>query len=154
MKVPWPFGLPQNQIRPERLAMNNDKERDLQHEAPQILLVDDEEDILPEYQDFLELEGLESAICADPQKAVEMVLAQSDLRVVVTDLRMAQLDGAGLIRALRSALPAARRVDFIILTGDAALQTSDDIADVPVFIKPADTDALVAAIRSALASNQ
>lgn len=122
--------------------------------APQILLVDDEEDILPEYQDFLELEGLESAICADPQKAVEMVLAQPDLRVVVTDLRMAQLDGASLIRALRSALPAARQVDFIILTGDAALQASEDIADVPVFIKPADTDALVAAIRSALASNQ
>lgn len=122
--------------------------------ATQILLVDDEEDILPEYQDFLELEGLASAICAEPQKAVEMVLTQPNLRVVVTDLRMAQLDGASLIRALRSALPAARHVDFIILTGDAALQTSDDIADVPVFIKPADTDALVAAIRSALAANQ
>lgn len=122
--------------------------------APQILLVDDEEDILPEYQELLELEGLESATCADPQKAVEIVLAQSDIRVVVTDLRMAKLDGASLIRALRSALPAARHVDFIILTGDATLQASDDIADVPVFIKPADTDALVAAIRSALASNQ
>lgn len=122
--------------------------------APQILLVDDEEDILPEYQELLEFEGLESAICADPQKAVEIVLAQPELRVVVTDLRMAQLDGASLIRALRSTLPATRHLDFIILTGDAALQTSDDIADVPVFIKPADTDALVAAIRSALASNE
>lgn len=120
----------------------------------QILLVDDEEAILPEYQDFLELEGLESTICAEPQKAVELVLTQPNIRVVVTDLRMAQLDGTSLIRALRSALPAARHVDFIILTGDAALQTSDDIADVPVFIKPADTDALVAAIRSALAANQ
>jgi len=122
--------------------------------APQILLVDDEEDILPEYQDFLELQGLESVICADPQKAVEMVLAQPDLRVVVTDLRMAQLDGASLIRTLRSALPAGRHVDFIILTGDAAFQTSEDIVDVPVLIKPADADALVAKIRSALASNQ
>lgn len=122
--------------------------------GPRILLVDDEEDILPEYQDFLEIQGLESTTCADPQKAVEMVLAQPDLRVVVTDLRMAQLDGASLIRALRSTLPVARRMDFIILTGDATLQISDDIADVPVFIKPADTDALVAAIRSALASTQ
>lgn len=122
--------------------------------ATQILLVDDEEDILPEYQDFLELEGLESAICADPRQAFEMVLAQPELRVVITDFRMAHLDGASLIRALRSALPAIRHVNFIILTGDAALQLSDDIADVPVFIKPADTDALIAAIRSALASNQ
>lgn len=122
--------------------------------APQILLVDDEEEILPEYQEFLELKGLESAICANPQKAVELVLAQPDFRVVVTDFRMAKLDGASLIRALRSALPAERHVDFMILTVDATLQTSDDLADVPVFIKPADTDALVAAIRSALTSKQ
>lgn len=120
---------------------------------PCILLVDDEEDILPEYQDFLQLEGLASLICADPEQAVEMVLAKASIKLVVTDLRMAKLDGASLIRMLRSTLPAGRRVDFIILTGDATSTVHKDIGDVPVFIKPADTDGLVAAIRSALAAN-
>lgn len=122
--------------------------------VPRIILVDDEEDILPEYQDFLDLEGLDSVVCSDPEQALKMVLAQPGLRLVVTDLRMAKLDGASLIRSLRSALPPARHVDFIILTGDATSQISDDIADVPLFLKPADTYALLAAIRSALSSGQ
>jgi hypothetical protein len=55
-----------------------------------------------------------------------------------------------MIRDLRAALPADRHVDFIILTGDASTQLMAEISDVPVFLKPADTDALVAAIRAAL----
>ena len=134
--------------------MNDTANEALAAPSPHILLVDDEEDILPEFQELLELEGLDSAICADPQRAVGMVLAQPNLRVVVTDLRMAKLDGASLIRSLRSTLPAARHVEFIILTGDSSSHAGDDIAGIPVFIKPADIEGLVAAIRSALAPNQ
>lgn len=121
---------------------------------PSILLVDDEEDILPEYQDFLELEGFESLTCSDPQRAVDMVLDVLSIRLVITDLRMAKLDGASLIRRLRTLLPMERHVEFIILTGDATSQMSDDLIDVPVFIKPADTEKLVAEIRSALVRSQ
>ena len=120
--------------------------------APQILLVDDELDILPEFQELLEIEGLSSAICADPEEAAEIVLSQPDFRLVITDLRMAKLDGGSLIRLLRQQLPLTRRVNFIILTGDASSQISEDMGDVPVFLKPADTSALLTAIRSALAS--
>ena len=116
-----------------------------------ILLVDDEEDILPEYQDFLEFEGFESAICSDPEDAAQIVLDYPSIGLVITDLRMAKLDGASLIRRLRSMLPQGRRVEFIILTGDATTHINNDIAHIPVFIKPADTDALVAEIKSALA---
>lgn len=118
--------------------------------GPPILLVDDEEEILPEYQDFLELEGFSSAICSDPLQAFEMVMDRPNIDLVITDLRMAKLDGASLIKRLRDALPPERHVDYIILTGDALSQVSDDIAHIPVFIKPADTDALIASIKSAL----
>ena len=120
---------------------------------PSILLVDDEEDILPEYQDFLELYGLNSITCADPERAVEIALAQPNIKVVVTDLRMAKLDGASLIRLLRASLPETRHIAFLILTGDATSQTGGGVENVPVFMKPVDTDALVAAIRTALAAN-
>lgn len=115
-----------------------------------ILLVDDEHDILPEYQEFFEFAGFVTRIAGDPVEAFDLILNTPEIGVVITDLRMAQLDGASMIRNLRAALPAGRRVEFIILTGDASTQSIDDIADVPVFLKPADTDVLIAAIRAAL----
>jgi DNA-binding NtrC family response regulator len=116
-----------------------------------VLFVDDEHDILPEYQEFFEFAGFTTVTCADPSEAFALVLNTPEIGVVITDMRMAILDGSGLIRDLRAALPVSRRVSFIILTGDASMPAADFIADVPVFLKPADTDALVVAIRSALA---
>lgn len=130
--------------------MNTETARAQPHAAPSILLVDDEEDILPEYQDFLEMNGYQSAICSAPEQAAWIVSNHPGIGLVITDLRMARLDGAALIRQIRSMLPAERLVEFIILTGDTASDISDDIADVPVFTKPADTDALVSAIARAL----
>lgn len=115
-----------------------------------ILLVDDEHEILPEYQEFFELAGFKTLTCSDPVQAMAMVLETPDIAVVITDLRMAHLDGVSMIKDLRAALPAERQVDFMILTGDASSRLCNDLADVPIFLKPADTDALVAAIRSAL----
>lgn len=121
-------------------------------EIPQshVFLIDDEQDVLPEYQEFLEFAGFSACTSADPAEAYERVLNTPEIGVVVTDLRMAKIDGVSLIRNLRAALPAERHVGFIILTGDASTQLPSDIADVPVFLKPADTDALIAAIRFAL----
>jgi DNA-binding response OmpR family regulator len=116
-----------------------------------ILVVDDEQDILPEYQEFFESAGFLTLTCANPVEAFDIILNTPEISVVITDLRMANLDGASMIRDLRAAFPTGRRVDFIILTGDASTQPIPDIADVPIFLKPADTGALVAAIRAALA---
>ena len=116
-----------------------------------ILVVDDESDILPEYQEFFEFAGFSTETSADPVAAFDLVLNTPDIGLVITDLRMAKLNGARMIHELRAALPPERRVDFIILTGDASTSHIDCIPDVPVFLKPADTDALVAAVRSAMA---
>ncbi len=126
--------------------------QEVSNSGPQtILLVDDEDDILPEYQEFLELEGFTAAISNDPEKAFLTVLQQSDIGLVITDLRMARLDGATLIRKLRAALPDDRKVGFIILTGDASAEFDPHSLGVPILIKPVDPDALVGAIRTALA---
>ena len=107
-----------------------------------ILLIDDEHEILPEYQEFFELAGFRTLICADPVQAMAMILEMP---------RMAHLDGISMINGVRAALPEGRHVSFMILTGDASTQLGDDLADIPIFLKPADTDALVAAIRTVLA---
>lgn len=128
------------------------KEGDAQpfHSPSTILLVDDEQEILPEYQEFFEFAGFRTLTCADPVQAVAMVLEMPDIAVVITDLRMAHLDGVSIIQNVRAALPEGRHVDFMILTGDVNCKLSDDMADIPVFLKPADTDALAAAIRDVL----
>jgi len=147
-------GIPQYRFDPERIEeLGSTVEAVREYGEASILLVDDEEDILPEYQDFLELHGLASLTCADPERAVEIALAQPSIKVVITDLRMAKLDGASLIQLLRATLPAPRHIEFLILTGYATLRTRGGVESVPVFMKPVDTDALVAAIRTALAAN-
>ena len=120
------------------------------HSSSSILLIDDEYEILPEYQEFFELAGFRTLTCADPVQGMAMVLETPDIAVVITDLRMAHLDGISMIKDLRASLPAGRDVHFMILTGDASSELCGDLADIPIFLKPADTDALVAAIRAVL----
>ena len=115
-----------------------------------ILVVDDECDILPEYQEFFEFAGFPTETSADPVEALDLVLNTPDIGVVITDLRMAKLNGARMIHDVRAALPPERRVEFIILTGDASASQFDFVPDVPVFLKPANTNALVAAVRAAM----
>ena len=123
---------------------------DVHPTSARILVVDDECDILPEYQEFFEFAGFQTHTSADPIAAFDLVMNTPDIGVVITDIRMAKLNGAHMIHELRAALPPERRVEFIILTGDASTSQFDFAPDVPVFLKPADTDALVAAVRAAM----
>lgn len=116
-----------------------------------ILLVDDEQDILPEYQEFFEGLGYPTRTCSDPLQALAIVLEEPDIGVVITDVRMANLDGISLIRQIRSAVPTDRKMEFIILTGDASSRMDDDMRDIPVFLKPAEIDVLIATINAAQA---
>ncbi|WP_397605989.1 response regulator, partial [Sphingorhabdus sp.] len=59
-----------------------------------ILLIDDEQDVLPEYKEFFEFAGFKAFTSADPVEAHELVLNTPEIGVVITDLRMAQVDGA------------------------------------------------------------
>lgn len=115
-----------------------------------VMLVDDEHDILPEYQEFFEGLGFSTLTCSDAVQALALILERADIAVVITDLRMANLDGVSLIRQARAAIPADRSVAFMILTGDASTQLDADMADIPIFLKPAETDQLVSAIEAVL----
>lgn len=113
------------------------------------LLVDDEEDILPEYQEMLELEGFGSIISSNPEEAFKTVCGNPEIRLVVTDLRMARFDGASLIRQLRDALPE-RQLNFIVITGDATTVQDPSLVGGPVLLKPVDRKLLIEAVSRAL----
>lgn len=119
-----------------------------------VLLIDDEPDILPEYEEFLELHGFKVLTQANPEEALRMVKERAEIGVVVTDLKMAKLNGVSLIDNLRACLPQSRRVQFIILTGDPSLLARSEVSDAPVLLKPVDVDALIGTIDSALMARQ
>ncbi len=119
----------------------------------EILLVDDEEDILPEYAEFLTNRGMTVQISSDPEQAAQLALSRPEIGVVVTDLRMAKLDGAMLIRRVRDGLPAERTIGFIIVTGDAGAKLSSHDLCESILLKPVDPEALFDAINSKINNN-
>lgn len=116
----------------------------------EVLIVDDELAALEEYGELFELLGLHVATESSPITAFERVLADPAIRVVVTDLRMARLDGVTLIQTLRQSLPPEREVHFIMLTGMIDLAPDQKLADVPALAKPVDFDLLLRMIRERL----
>ncbi len=113
------------------------------------ILVDDEEDILPEYQEMLELAGFDAVTTSSPEEAFRIVCGDPEIRLVVTDLRMARLDGASLIRQLKDALPE-RKLRFIVITGDATIAHDPAQVGGPVLLKPVDRNLLIQSVSKAL----
>ena len=77
-----------------------------------------------------------------------------EIKVLVTDLKMAKMDGIGLIDAVRANVAPDRNIQFIVVSGDAARRSLLDDPDIPVLLKPLDLDAFLSAIRKAMADAQ
>lgn len=120
--------------------------------ASEVLIIDDEIAALEEYVELFELLGLQVATESSPIAACERVLADAAIRVVITDLRMARLDGRTLIQSLRKSLRPERKVHFIMLTGMIDLVPDQRLEDVPVLAKPVDFDLLLRMIRERLST--
>ncbi|MFG1470751.1 response regulator [Xanthobacter albus] len=84
-----------------------------------LLIVDDEPDFLDELAEALAFRGVSSTCLGRAGEAVEAVRSDPQIRTVVTDIRMPDMDGVVLIEALKSAFPE-RRLAFVVMTGHAA----------------------------------
>lgn len=134
--------------------MSNLEELSPLEAAASIMLVDDETDILPEYQELMEAFGYSVLTESDPEAALATIIDCPEIKVLVTDLKMAKMDGIGLIDAVRAKVAPHRKIQFIVVSGDAARRSLLDDPDIPVLLKPLDLDAFVSAIRKALADAQ
>jgi len=118
--------------------------------TPKILFVDDKYDIFPEYQELVESIDPCSLCETDPIQAIRTVCGTHSLQLVITDLRMSNMDGNAMIALIREAIPASRRVHFILLTGGIAVSPALWGADIPVFHKPIDPSEFLQAVETAL----
>jgi signal transduction histidine kinase len=88
--------------------------------VPRVLVVDDEETVLMTIQGILELDGYEVVATTSGIEALELASSQY-FDLVLTDLRLGDLDGLDLLRELRRVAPDAVTVT---LTGYASLDTA------------------------------
>lgn len=111
--------------------------------APRIIFVDDDPEVLEEYAELLEMLGYPVATYTSPTEALDRVITDKNIKVVVTDFHMPVLDGASLVRALRANLPAARSVGLVLLTGIGAGFQVEGAEDIPMLTKPFDFNRLL-----------
>jgi CheY-like chemotaxis protein len=125
---------------------------DTAERKPTILVVDDEGLIRMAVSDFLQECGFKVLEAASADEAVQMLRSYAMvIDLVFSDVIMpGELDGFGLATWIRRTYPA---VPVILCSGDAkkASAAREVCADAPFFNKPYDLEAVVGAIRGALA---
>ncbi len=118
----------------------------MENVRPRILVVDDEPQILRVLRRGLETHGFEVVTAPDAATALDMFRA-SPVNLIITDLRMPQLDGVELCRRIRK----ASTVPIVVLSvkGEEAskVQALDAGAD-DYITKPFGMDELLARIRA------
>jgi len=121
-----------------------------------LLIVDDEVDYLDELVEALGFAGVSAVSVHRAIDALARVTADPQIAVVLTDIRMPDMDGVALIHALRHAHPC-RHLDFVVMTGHAAevdIERARDAGAACCFPKPLDFDALCAALVSLDAASE
>ncbi|MGW7771655.1 response regulator [Pseudomonas machongensis] len=91
----------------------------------QILLVDDEEEALQELAELLENVGFKCHTANSVKTALQQLTRYPDVALVITDLRMPEESGIGLIKRLRDHT-ARQHLPVIVMSGHADM---DDVSD-------------------------
>ncbi len=121
-----------------------------------LLIVDDEPDYLDELAEALEFVGVASVNVSRAAAALEAVRGDPQIHMVLTDIRMPDMDGVTLIEALRATFPE-RHLTFIVMTGHAAevdVRRAEAAGAAACFSKPLDFEALCAAIATMEAAHE
>ena len=87
-----------------------------------ILVVDDEIGIRQSLQKILEREGFTVVTASDGEEAFKLI-RQGNIDLLITDIRMAGMDGVELLKVSKSVSPFT---EVIMITGYAAVDTAVD----------------------------
>lgn len=119
-------------------------------EGVEILVVEDEEDIREFLSQLLRQSGARVTAAATGVEAVQMA-SMGVYDLVVTDLKMPEMDGMALIRAIRRVAPRTRTV-MITAYGDVHAFIDAMGLGADAFVrKPFTVDRILSVVRSALA---
>ncbi|MEM1418634.1 MAG: response regulator, partial [Myxococcota bacterium] len=117
-------------------------------ERPQVLVADDEPNLRRVLSAQLRRDGYDVHAVADGREALT-VLGEHHVDVVISDLRMPELDGMGLLRETAAHHPD---VPVILITAHGTIDTAVEALKLGAFdfvTKPFDRDELQAVVRKA-----
>ncbi len=112
-----------------------------------ILIIDDEQGILDVVSRSLGRLGYECTNFSDPVKAVDAYKAE-DFNIVITDIRMPEMSGIDVLKAIKKQNPAAY---VLLLTGYADVDNAIDAVNSGAYAflrKPLEIKELVDTIKS------
>jgi CheY-like chemotaxis protein len=113
-----------------------------------ILIVDDESEYLDELVEALGFRGVSTRAVGRGADALDMLARDPDIRVVLTDMRMPDMDGVALVETALGRFPA-RDLRFLMMTGHAAeadMARAREVGVLRCFPKPLAFDALCEAL--------
>lgn len=119
-----------------------------------ILLAEDDEDLRQAMSYTLENAGYRVIACADGLQAMEALERLGDVALVLTDVNMPNMDGMGLLRAVRR---HANHIPVVMLTAfgtiaDAVAAMRDGAAD--YIVKPCMTQDLIRRVSALITTGQ
>ncbi len=140
--------LPVSEDQAERRGPADDPAETVRGNGERVLVVDDEEFILETARETLRDAGYRPFTASDGQSALER-MDEHEVDVVVTDLRMPEMNGFELIRTLRAQYP---QLPIVAASGVADGRTDEALdAGAQAFLaKPFSEDTLQAALYEAL----
>ena len=115
-----------------------------------ILVVDDEQSMLEFLEYVLKKEGYDVSSVQESPKALELLSKKPGFDLVISDLRMPDLDGLGLLKASHEIDP---EVPFIFMTAYASSETAIEALKLGAFdyiTKPFQVEELTNLIKNAL----
>lgn len=90
-----------------------------------VLIVDDNESLRSILKEFLEGIGYPCIVASNATEALE-VLAEQSIKLVISDIRMPEIDGIRFMKEARQPFP---HIDFMIMTGYSSEYGYSDIID-------------------------
>ena len=120
------------------------------NESANILVVDDDKNTLVVLTALLDEQGYKVRTCQNAEEALNHIVAEEPVEVVIADLRLPDGNGLKILWCLKTIKPD---VAFIVITGYASVDTAVEAVNEGAFayhIKPLDIDALNNSIRNAL----
>lgn len=122
-----------------------------------VLLVDDEHDFVAELRLYLGRRGWAVTVSHSPQEALAQLKRHGDITVIVTDMRLAALDGLELARQVLREYNGQRAVAVLVVTGHGELAAQPGAPAppaLPILRKPLDMACFLTTLEAAVARAQ
>ena len=101
--------------------------------AKNILVIDDEELVIESLRRLLKKDGYNPVVVQDGKSALEKI-KEMDFDLIVSDVRMPEMDGVEIIKRIREYLKQAKKkpVPEILITGYSSEDTLKEIRELKV----------------------